>query len=259
MKTNKNMKMKNDRSLQDDFFIKEQQDSYFEELKLECDVPPAEVSRAATSLGHEKSGKLESLAAAPNLSKRVESDLSLLREAVCCCENCRLGKTRIRAVFGSGNPEADLMFIGEAPGAREDESGEPFVGPAGKVLSEELRKNGIAREDVFICNIVKCRPPQNRDPLPDEIAACEPYLLNQIDLIKPKLLCGLGRHAVQTLLKREISIMKIRGSWLDYHGVPLFVCLHPSATLHQRSTRASFDQDIAVLAEAYHKARSEKQ
>jgi uracil-DNA glycosylase len=183
-------------------------------------------------------------------------ELEQLRTTISACNRCALGSTRNRIVFGSGNPNADLMFIGEAPGATEDETGEPFVGRAGKVLTEELEKNGIKRENVFICNIIKCRPPGNRDPLPDEIQSCEPFLLQQIDLVKPKLLCALGRFAAMTLLKKKFSIMQMRGTWDDYHGVPLLICLHPSATLYQRSSRQLLNQDIAALASQYHSLRA---
>jgi DNA polymerase len=180
------------------------------------------------------------------------AELSALAQQVSECRKCPLGSQRRNAVFGVGNPDADLVFIGEAPGAREDATGEPFVGPAGKVLTQELARHGITREEVFICNIIKCRPPDNRDPLPDEIAACEPYLLRQLELLKPRMVCGLGRYAVGTLLKRPIGIMKIRGTWERYHDLPLFVCLHPSAVLHQPNNRPLFNTDIEKLAEAYH-------
>ena len=157
----------------------------------------------------------------------------------------------IRDRFGVGNPKARLVFIGEAPGATEDEQGKPFVGAAGNLLTRELKKHGVERDEVFICNILKCRPPGNRDPLPEEIAACEPYLLEQLRLIGPQMLCGLGRFAVMTLLKRQISIMKIRGTWERYEGLPLFVCLHPAAVLHQPQNRPLFEADIKALCEAY--------
>lgn len=173
---------------------------------------------------------------------------------VAACRACSLGQSRKNPVWGTGNVHAKLMFIGEAPGATEDEKGLPFIGPAGKILTQELAKNGIAREDVFITNIIKCRPPGNRDPLPEEIRACEHFLLGQIDLIKPAMLCALGRFAAMTLLNHPISIMRIRGTWESYHGVPLFICLHPSATLHQPANRPLFDGDIAALAKRYHEA-----
>lgn len=187
----------------------------------------------------------------PNGGNAKETELRSLAEEVSACRKCRLGSLRKNPVFGTGNPNADLVFIGEAPGATEDETGLPFVGAAGNLLTQELAKHGISRDEVFICNILKCRPPNNRDPLPDEIAACEPYLLRQLDILSPKLLCGLGRFAVMTLLKRPISIMKIRGTWQSYHGIPLFVCLHPAAVLHQPQNRQLFVADIATLAEAY--------
>jgi DNA polymerase len=175
-----------------------------------------------------------------------------LHQVVQACRKCPLGHGRTQAVFGHGNTSADLMFIGEAPGANEDKTGLPFVGQAGKVLNTELEKNGIARDEVFICNIIKCRPPDNRDPTPDEIAACEPYLHEQIELIKPKMLCGLGRYACTVLMGEQIKIMKIRGTWSQYRRLPLFVCLHPSAVLHQPNNRQLFNDDIAALAKAYH-------
>lgn len=187
----------------------------------------------------------------PDAGGAKETELRSLAEEVSACRKCRLGSLRKNPVFGTGNANADLVFIGEAPGATEDETGLPFVGAAGNLLTQELAKHGISRDEVFICNILKCRPPNNRDPLPDEIAACEPYLLRQLDILSPKLLCGLGRFAVMTLLKRPISIMKIRGTWQSYHGIPLFVCLHPAAVLHQPQNRQLFVADIATLAEAY--------
>jgi uracil-DNA glycosylase len=181
-----------------------------------------------------------------------------VRDAIGRCMKCGLGATRTNAVCGVGSVNADLMFIGEAPGAVEDEKGLPFVGPAGRVLTEELNKNGITRDEVYITNIIKCRPPGNRDPQPDEIAACEPFLLKQIDVIKPGMLCVLGRHAAATLLKRPIGIMKLRGTWDSYHGVPLFICLHPSATLHSPANRPLFNGDIATLAQRYAQFRTAK-
>jgi DNA polymerase len=175
-----------------------------------------------------------------------------LAERVSACRKCELGSRRKNAVFGEGNPDADLVFIGEAPGATEDETGKPFVGAAGNLLTQELKKHGIARDEVFICNVLKCRPPENRDPLPDEIVACEPHLLEQLDLLKPKMLCGLGRFAVTLLLKRPVAIMKERGKWDSYHGIPLFICLHPAAVLHQPGNRPLLVGDIAALAAAYH-------
>lgn len=184
-----------------------------------------------------------------------EERLARLQEMVASCTRCRLCETAKHGIFGEGDWSADLMFIGEAPGATEDKVGRPFVGRAGQVLTGELEKNGIKREEVFITNLVKHRPPENRDPLADEIEACAPYLHEQIDLIKPKMLCGLGRFACTALIGAPIKIMQIRGTWAEYRGIPLFICLHPSAVLHQQANRHLFDEDIAKLAEAYRKAR----
>ncbi|MGI8905887.1 MAG: uracil-DNA glycosylase [Candidatus Sumerlaeaceae bacterium] len=189
--------------------------------------------------------------AACEIPPEKDQRLERLDHIVQACRKCRLGYSRTQAVFGSGSRTADLMFIGEAPGANEDKTGLPFVGQAGKVLNAELEKNGITRDEVFICNIIKCRPPDNRDPLPDEIEACVPYLHEQIELIRPKMLCGLGRYACSVLMAEAIKIMKIRGSWSTYQGLPMFVCLHPSAVLHQPNNRQLFNDDIAKLAKAY--------
>jgi DNA polymerase len=185
-------------------------------------------------------------------TQRRVSELQELAAEVAACRRCVLGSKRKNPVFGVGSPNADLVFIGEAPGATEDETGLPFVGAAGNLLTQELAKHGISRDEVYICNILKCRPPGNRDPLPDEIQACEPYLLRQLDILKPKMLCGLGRFAVMTLLRQPIGIMKIRGTWQSYHGIPLFVSLHPAAVLHRQQNRSLFEADMATLAQAYH-------
>lgn len=191
----------------------------------------------------------------PDEAPQEPCDLEGLRSRVSACEKCALSKTRTNVVFGTGSPTAKLMFIGEAPGETEDKTGQPFVGAAGKLLTQTLEKNGVKREEVFIANVLKCRPPGNRDPLPDEIAACEAFLHEQIRVIKPGLLCALGRYAAQQLLKREISIMKIRGTWDTYQGLPLLICLHPAAILYHQANRPLFEADLAALAKAYHELR----
>jgi uracil-DNA glycosylase family 4 len=147
------------------------------------------------------------------------------------CQKCALGKTRKHFVFGIGNPNANIMFIGEAPGKDEDEQGIPFVGRAGKLLDKMLAAIGLHRNDIFIANVLKCRPPQNRDPLPDEILQCEPYLKKQLELIQPKLLVALGRIAGQVLLKRTDSLSVLRQEILLYEKIPLIVTYHPAALL----------------------------
>ncbi|HHM23576.1 MAG TPA: uracil-DNA glycosylase [Bacteroidetes bacterium] len=147
------------------------------------------------------------------------------------CQKCPLGRLRKNFVFGTGNPDADLMLIGEAPGRDEDEQGEPFVGRAGQLLNKILKAINFEREDVYIANILKCRPPNNRDPLPEEVAQCEPYLHRQIEIIQPKLILALGRVAGQTLLKTKASLGNLRGRLHDYRGIPMIVTFHPAALL----------------------------
>ena len=156
-----------------------------------------------------------------------------MREELGDCTRCDLSKNRKTIVFGSGNPHADLVFVGEGPGADEDEQGFPFVGRAGKKLTEIIEKgmNLNREEDTYICNIVKCRPPNNRDPKPDEIEACNPFLIKQLQAIRPKAIVALGKPAASTLLGRTVPIMKERGSWHEYEGIPLMLTLHPAYLL----------------------------
>ena len=163
---------------------------------------------------------------APNLEK-VRAELG-------DCTRCGLSKGRTNIVFGDGNPNADLMFVGEGPGQTEDERGLPFVGRAGELLTKMIEKGlGIPRSDVYICNIVKCRPPGNRTPLPDEVATCRPFLFGQIDAIQPKVIVSLGKPATSLLLGRDVSIMRMRGNWFEYRGIPLIPTLHPAYVLRQ--------------------------
>jgi uracil-DNA glycosylase len=161
--------------------------------------------------------------------------LDELENAIKNCQRCALGKTRTKFVFGTGNPHADVMFVGEAPGRDEDLQGKPFVGRAGKLLDKMLVEVGLNREDVFIANVLKSRPPENRDPLPEEIEVCEPYLVMQIKLIKPKIICALGRISAQTLLKTKMTLGEMRGRWFNYHGVKFMVTYHPAAILRNMS------------------------
>lgn len=150
------------------------------------------------------------------------------------CQRCGLCEGRSKIVFGDGNPSADLLFIGEGPGAEEDTRGLPFVGRAGELLTQMIEKGiGIPRSEVYICNIVKCRPPRNRTPLPPEVAACRPFLDGQIEAIQPKVIVTLGKPAASLLLDREIAITRLRGTWQDYRGIPLMPTLHPAYVLRQ--------------------------
>jgi len=163
------------------------------------------------------------------------------------CQRCRLASGRTQVVFGTGNPQAKIMFVGEAPGFYEDRQGEPFVGAAGKLLNELLQSIGLTRADIFIANVIKCRPPNNRDPLPDEIETCKPFLLQQIDLIKPKLVCTLGNFATQTLLERKVGITKVRGHVIRLANFVVFPLLHPAAALHQGNLRTPLKEDFQKL------------
>jgi len=170
-----------------------------------------------------------------------------LNESLRDCQLCRLSSKRTQVVFGSGNPNASIMFIGEAPGFHEDKQGEPFIGAAGKLLTELLESAGLSRDDVYIGNVIKCRPPDNRDPLPDEIATCKPFLMQQIQLVKPDVICTLGNFAVRTMLGKQLSITKIRGQHFKLEGFHLFPMLHPAAALHQGNFRALIKEDFLKL------------
>ena len=150
------------------------------------------------------------------------------------CTRCRLCEGRDQIVFGDGNPDAALMFIGEGPGQEEDRRGIPFVGRAGELLTRMIEGGlQISRSDVYICNIVKCRPPGNRTPLPNEVSTCRPFLYGQIDAIKPKVIVALGKPATSLLLGRDVAITRVRGNWFEYRGIPLMPTLHPAYVLRQ--------------------------
>jgi len=150
------------------------------------------------------------------------------------CTRCGLAEGRNEIVFGDGNPDAELMFVGEGPGQEEDRRGLPFVGKAGELLTQMIEKGlGIARSDVYICNIVKCRPPNNRTPLEREVTTCRPFLDGQIAAVNPKVLVALGKPATSLLLGREVAITRIRGTWFEYNGIPLMPTLHPAYILRQ--------------------------
>jgi uracil-DNA glycosylase family 4 len=171
--------------------------------------------------------------------------LEELRAAIGDCQRCKLCSGRTNIVFGVGNPNAKLMFVGEGPGRDEDLKGEPFVGRAGQLLTDIITKGmGLKREDVYICNVVKCRPPENRNPEPDEVAACEPFLKKQIDLVRPAVIVGLGKFAVQTLLQSTVTISKLRGNWHSYHGIKLMPTFHPAYLLRNPADKKLVWEDI---------------
>ncbi|MEK7260717.1 MAG: uracil-DNA glycosylase [Pseudomonadota bacterium] len=174
------------------------------------------------------------------------TDWQALQEAVRSCTQCGLHKTRTQTVFGVGDPAASWMFIGEAPGADEDKQGEPFVGRAGQLLNAMLFAMGLKREEVYIANVLKCRPPGNRDPQPEEVAQCEPYLIRQIEHIRPKLIVALGRHAAHSLLKTDVPLARLRGQRLSYHGIPLIVTYHPAYLLRSPGEKRKAWDDLML-------------
>ena len=185
-------------------------------------------------------------------------DWDALEARVSTCEACRLCEKRTNTVFGVGDREADWMLIGEAPGENEDKQGEPFVGQAGKLLDAMLRALSLARgENVYIANVVKCRPPGNRNPEPDEVARCEPYLQRQVALVKPKLIIALGRVAAQNLLKTDASISSLRGRVHRYEDVPVIVTYHPAYLLRSLPDKAKAWVDLCLAFDTYRQAAAE--
>jgi DNA polymerase len=171
--------------------------------------------------------------------------MDALREEVRTCAKCPLCHTRTQTVFADGNPNADLVFVGEAPGFHEDQKGIPFVGKAGQLLTDIIVKGmKMRREDVYICNVIKCRPPDNRDPTPDEKRQCEPYLVRQIQLVRPKVIVALGGHAAKTLLKTDAPTGKLRGKWHFYDGIPLRVTFHPAYLLRNPADKRLTWEDV---------------
>jgi len=163
------------------------------------------------------------------------------------CRLCALAETRKKVVFGTGSPDADLVFIGEAPGRDEDIKGEPFVGKAGRLLDRMLMAMGLEREQVYIMNTVKCRPPNNRDPKGDEVQACNLWFEQQLELLQPKMICLLGRVAAQTVLKSDAPLGSLRGRWHDYNGIPVWVTYHPAYLLRSPKQKQKGWQDLQVL------------
>jgi len=176
---------------------------------------------------------------------RIEGDtLDLVRENLGECTRCRLHEQRNKIVFGVGNPRAELVFVGEGPGHDEDMQGLPFVGRAGKLLTQMIEAMGLQREDVYICNVVKCRPPENRKPEDDEVATCSPYLYRQLDVIAPKAIVCLGGVAAQTLLKTKDPISRFRGNWFDFRNTKLMATYHPAYLLRNPAAKSEVWKDL---------------
>ena len=192
---------------------------------------------------------------APLGDRHVSEPLELIADEVRSCTRCRLYQTAKKGVPGEGNPRADILLVGEGPGFHEDVQGRPFVGPAGKLLDELLARAGLRREDVFITNVVKHRPPGNRDPQPDEKEACGAYLERQIAVIQPKLIVTLGRHSMATFFGPTAKISQIHGTTKPWRDMLAYACFHPAAALHQPRFRELLEQDFDGLPRALEQAR----
>jgi DNA polymerase len=179
--------------------------------------------------------------------QRADETLEQIREDLGDCRRCKLAGGRTHIVFGSGNPRARLMFVGEAPGADEDQQGLPFVGRAGQLLTKIIEAIEMRREDVYICNILKCRPPENRNPESDEIAACEPFLFRQIAAVQPKVICALGTFGAQTLLRTREPISRLRGYFIEYRGAKLMATFHPAYLLRNPNEKRKVWEDVQKI------------
>ncbi len=181
----------------------------------------------------------------PDLAEIVSSpSLEALAVLAAPCGRCRLAATRTQVVYGTGNPNADLMFIGEAPGREEDLKGEPFVGRAGQLLTDIIKAMKLTREEVYIANVIKCRPPENRNPEPDELDACRPFLSKQVEFIKPRVIVTLGRFGLQSLTQKSYSISSVRGEWLEHEGVKVMPTYHPAYLLRNPSAKKDVWSDM---------------
>jgi uracil-DNA glycosylase len=177
----------------------------------------------------------------------LSPDLESIRAEIGDCQRCKLAPKRTNIVFGSGNPNADLVFVGEAPGFDEDQQGLPFVGRAGQLLTKIIESINLKREDVYICNVLKCRPPDNRNPEPDEVAACNPFLKKQLATIRPKIVCCLGTFAAQTVLQTASPISKLRGKFFDVDGIRIIATFHPAYLLRSPDKKREVWEDMKQI------------
>ncbi len=215
---------------------------------LENLVSPVESRTPAASAPSPAPSSLLPIIGASSLFEAVEridnDSLTRIREDIGDCKRCKLHKGRTKIVFGVGNPKAELVFVGEGPGRDEDLQGEPFVGRAGKLLTQMIEAMSLKREDVYIANVVKCRPPENRLPEKDEIATCSPFLIRQLDVIRPKVICCLGSCSAQTLLQTTQGISKFRGEWFDFRGTKLIATYHPAYLLRNPGAKGEVWKDL---------------
>jgi uracil-DNA glycosylase len=227
-------------------------DQLTEHLKFAAELGVAGVSRDAAWRTRPGATEVSALAVAPGdaiqVSRNAAEALAAVRADIGDCTRCKLhaqGRTQI--VFGVGNPDAELMFVGEAPGADEDIQGFPFVGRAGQLLTKIIEAIDLKREDVYIANVIKCRPPGNRNPEPDEVATCEPFLFQQVDIIKPKVIVALGKFGAQTLLRTLDPISRLRGRVYEFRGAKLVPTFHPAYLLRNPSSKREVWEDMKLV------------
>ncbi len=231
-------------------FLSEYQDLYGNELVLDVDrinrlmeeMPEFSIETLTPKKERKKKSTMQE-------NRQPDSPLWQFRDEIKECTKCALHATRTNFVFGDGNPNADIMFIGEAPGAEEDRTGIPFVGRAGQLLNKLLEKIQLQRGDVFICNILKSRPPNNRDPRPEEVAACIPYLYRQIEIVKPNIIVALGRISAQNLLNTQEALGKMRNRRWKYRGIEMIVTYHPAAILRNPGLMDAATTDFKLIKE----------
>jgi uracil-DNA glycosylase len=228
---------------------------FFRDRVVATSISPSQISQLdavdtpyTVALFHEASETMmDSPAPTPSITaapKLMEGTLQTIREDIGDCIRCKLHKGRNKIVFGDGSPKARLLFIGEGPGRDEDLQGLPFVGRAGKLLTQMIEAMGLRRSDVYICNVVKCRPPENRAPEKDEVAACSPFLFRQIDLVAPQVIVCLGSIAAQTILETTRGISQFRGQWLEFRGRKLMATYHPAYLLRNPAAKSEVWKDL---------------
>lgn len=235
-----------------------------EYLRLYRDLGVKMVSKPKTGAAAPPATHEKTPAAAPRTSlfdaqNSAIEDLDAIRSDLGDCRRCKLAPSRTHIVFGTGNPKADLMFVGEAPGADEDEQGLPFVGRAGQLLTKIIQAIGMTREDVYICNILKCRPPGNRNPENDEIAACQPFLFRQIAAVRPRVICALGTFGAQVLLRTKEPISRLRGHFIDFHGAKFMATFHPAYLLRNPNEKRKVWEDVQKIRDYLREVKSSQE
>ncbi len=234
--------------------LKDQQSIFGDVLfdNFSFELQPRKSKELAVTLSPEKTVEEEASGNSLFLEEFQKAEtLVELNKMICDCQMCSLGKTRTKFVFGVGNPNADAMLIGEAPGADEDQQGEPFVGRAGKLLNDILKAISFAREEVYIANILKCRPPGNRDPQPGEMETCMPYLMKQIELVKPKVILCLGRVAANGLLNKKLTLTALRENVYELNGIKVIATYHPAALLRNPNWKRGCWEDVKKFRKIY--------